>query len=350
MAYYRLRGILTFKWPLQNGVCNNWDDWEKVLHNVFYNELRIAPEEQALTVVIKPTMWSQKVQLEKVYQLYYETFNVPALCVFPSDVVTLHQVSVIEKRNMLTGCVLSSGDGTCVSCVWEGAPLSYTLVADESKGTRAVKDSFQELLTAQNKSVHEKKREEYQNTLLFCIPFEPKQFKAQAEQESVRKTIAKMVALNDLPLDDPDVSAIELDHELYLPCEVLFEGANNLAQMIVQSIDKAPIDLQQQMYDNIVLEGKNTLYPGFTSRINWELGRLVDRPFTIRSYSCRGEIAWQGASLISASALSYLDEKQLKNLFVEIAEYDEQGPTPLARRAIQNCPPLPAKFYEEIFQ
>ena len=32
----------------------------------------------------------------------------------------------------MTGCVLGSGEGTAVSCVYEGASLSYTVVANDN--------------------------------------------------------------------------------------------------------------------------------------------------------------------------------------------------------------------------
>ena len=37
------RGILTLKRPVEHGIVTNWDDWERVVHHTFYNELRVYP-------------------------------------------------------------------------------------------------------------------------------------------------------------------------------------------------------------------------------------------------------------------------------------------------------------------
>ena len=45
------RDLLTLKYPIEYGIVINWDDMEKISHNTFCNELRVAPEELKLLLI-----------------------------------------------------------------------------------------------------------------------------------------------------------------------------------------------------------------------------------------------------------------------------------------------------------
>ena len=97
------RGVLQIQYPLEHGIVTNWDDMTKIWHHCLYDQLRCMPEEHPLLITEAPM--NPLKNREKMAEIFFEHFNVPAFYVAVQAVMALY------ASGRTTGIVLDSGDG-----------------------------------------------------------------------------------------------------------------------------------------------------------------------------------------------------------------------------------------------
>jgi hypothetical protein len=110
------RGVLHIQYPLEHGIVTNWDDMTKIWHHCLYDQLRCMPEEHPLLITEAP-MNPFKTR-EKMAEIFFEHFNVPAFYVAVQAVMALY------ASGRTTGIVLDAGDGVSHAVRPRSQPLT----------------------------------------------------------------------------------------------------------------------------------------------------------------------------------------------------------------------------------
>lgn len=307
------RGYLTLSYPVQYGTITNWNDMEKIWHHMFYNELRVSPDEHPLLLSEPPFAPSEN--REKSTQIMFETFDCSLLYVALQGVLSMY------GSGCTTGIILDCGDGvTHTTPVHEGCLLSHAMKSLYLSG-RDLTHYLTKLL--QNRYIS---------------------FSSTAETEIVRDIKEKLCAvsldkLQDGEIDDektyqlPDKNIITVGKERFQCPEALFQPeligmeCGGVQDLVHTSISECGEEIAKKLYGNIVLSGGTTLTRGFPQRLQKEITSLAPTDSKVRVIDPheRRFSVWIGGSILSSLS-------SFQRMWITKQDYDEFGPMIVHRK------------------
>ncbi|KAI5929416.1 Beta-centractin [Manis javanica] len=309
------RGLLAIRYPMEHGVVRDWNDMERIWQYIYSkDQLQTFSEEHPVLLTEAPLNPSKN--REKAAEVFFETFNVPALFISMQAVLSLY------ATGRTTGVVLDSGDGvTHAVPVYEGFAMPHSIVRVDIAG-RDISRYLRLLLRKEGIDFHTSAEFEVVRTIkerACYLSINPQKDEA-LETEKVQYTL-------------PDGSTLDVGPARFRAPELLFQPdligdeSEGLHEVLAFAIHKSDMDLRRTLFANIVLSGGSTLFKGFGDRLLSEVKKLAPKDVKIKISAPQERLysTWIGGSILAS-----LDT--FKKMWVSKKEYEEDGSRAIHRK------------------
>ncbi|XP_048208260.1 beta-centractin isoform X2 [Perognathus longimembris pacificus] len=287
----------------------------RVMAGALEGDLFIGPKAEHPVLLTEAPLNPSK-NREKAAEVFFETFNVPALFISMQAVLSLY------ATGRTTGVVLDSGDGvTHAVPIYEGFAMPHSIMRVDIAG-RDVSRYLRLLLRKEGADFHTSAEFEVIRTIkerACYLSINPQKDEA-LETEKVQYTL-------------PDGGTLDVGPARFRAPELLFQPdligdeSEGLHEVLAFAIHKSDMDLRRTLFANIVLSGGSTLFKGFGDRLLSEVKKLAPKDVKIKISAPQERLysTWIGGSILAS-----LDT--FKKMWVSKKEYEEDGSRAIHRK------------------
>lgn len=305
------RGLLNIVYPICHGIVTDWNDMERIWKHTFM-ELKKCASQYPLLLTEAPL--NPKANRERMAQIMFETFQVPALFVATQAVLALYAAS------LTSGIAVDSGDGTShVVPVFQGYALPHAIMRLEVSG-RDITSYLSRLLTERGHYMstsedREVVREMKEKLAYVALDFDKELKQYHEDNGSIQETFML-----------PSGKECVIGSERFRCAEALFTPSllgredPGLHELVFRSIGQCSVDTRKDLYANVVLCGGTTMLQNLPERMSREMTNLapIHAKIKVHANPLRKYACWVGGSILASLPT-------FQGMWITKDEYDEWG-------------------------
>ncbi|XP_073731764.1 actin-like protein 6B isoform X2 [Misgurnus anguillicaudatus] len=317
--------------PLKNAMIEDWNAFQAIIDHIYSKHIKSDPSLHP--VLMSEAPWNSWAKREKLTELIFEHYNIPAFFLCKTAVLTAF------ANGRATGLILDSGaTHTTAIPVHDGYVLQQGIVKSPLAGdfiTMQCRELFQEMnidtvppyMIASKEPVREGappvwiKKDK--------LPPVTKSWHTYMCNEVIQDFQASVLQVSDSPYDEQVAAQMPTLHyempsgysteygaeRLRIP-EGLFDPSNvkglsgntmlGVGHVVTTSIGMCDMDIRPGLYGSVIVTGGNTLLQGFTERLNRELSQKAPPSMRLKLIASNSSIKRRFSSWIGGSILASL--------------------------------------------
>uniref|UniRef100_A0A0N5AM89 Actin n=1 Tax=Syphacia muris TaxID=451379 RepID=A0A0N5AM89_9BILA len=332
----------------KDGMIEDWDIFEQLVDYAYKRVLNA--ESQYQPVLFTEPAWNVSPKREKLIELMFEKYNVPAFYLIKNAVLACF------ANGRTAGLIVDSGasqtsavpvyDGYCVNRGVVKSPIGGDLIAEQCRlmceeqsieVVPAYKIASKAVVNEGEKPVWVPKKN---------LPQVTKSFEAYMKKQVLEDLASTVLQCCDTPIDVEYAEKLP-SSPFCFPCgfskefqaerikipEGLFdlnylknvntEALMSVSQIAVTSCGMCDIDMRPSLYSGLVVTGGNSFLMGFTERLNHDLAHKCPPAMKLRVSAAPTSLERRFGAWIGGSILASLGTFQ--QMWISRSEYDDTG-------------------------